>query len=80
MFTISEKYGSNPMDWSLHHMDLYKSRSNASRIRCNACRQFGHTSYNCKEQYKPQMCIMCGMEGHNFNDCNKQICLSVRFN
>lgn len=74
-----EKYGSSPMDWSLHHMDLYKSHSNIPRIRCNVCRQFGHTAYYCKDQYKPIMCIMCGMEGHNFNYCNKQICLSVSF-
>lgn len=61
-------------------MDLNKSNSyNNSRIRCNICRQFGHTGYNCKEQFKPEICIMCGIEGHNFHSCNKKICLSVSF-
>uniref|UniRef100_A0A2S2P5W0 Zinc finger CCHC domain-containing protein 7 n=1 Tax=Schizaphis graminum TaxID=13262 RepID=A0A2S2P5W0_SCHGA len=73
---IKEKYGSNPIDWSLDPMDLYKSNSNTPRMRCSICRQFGHTGYNCKDQYKPPICIMCGMEGHHFHSCNKKICLS----
>lgn len=73
---IKEKYGSNPVDWSLDPMDVYKYNSNTPRMRCNICRQFGHTGYNCKDQYKPPICIMCGVEGHHFHSCNKKICLS----
>lgn len=78
-FLILDTHGSSPIDWTLDPMDLYKSNSYSNRIRCNICRQFGHTGYNCKEQYKPEICIMCGVEGHNFHSCNKKICLSVSF-
>lgn len=76
---FSEKYGSDPKDWTLGPMDLYKSYSNTSKVRCHACRQFGHTAYNCKASYKPEICIMCGMEGHNLDNCTNKICLSVSF-
>lgn len=76
---FSEKYGSDPKDWTLDPMDLYKSYSNTSKVRCNTCRQLGHTAYNCKVSYKPEVCIMCGMEGHNFHSCTNKICLSVSF-
>lgn len=72
-----EKYGSSPIDWVLSPMDMYKSQTNTPRVRCNVCRQFGHTSHYCKEQYKPEICIMCGMEGHNIHSCNKKLCFSV---
>lgn len=73
---IREKFGFSPFDWTLDPMDLYKSHSNTPRIRCNTCRQFGHTAYYCQTPYKPEICIMCGMEGHNFHSCNNKICLS----
>lgn len=78
-FYILDKYGSSPIDWSLGPMDLYKSHSNTPKVRCNSCRQFGHTAYNCKDQYKPEICIMCGIEGHNFHGCNKKLCFSVSY-
>lgn len=74
---FAEKYGSSPVDWTLDPMDLYKSYSNAPKIRCNTCRQFGHTAYYCQMPYKPEICIMCGLEGHNYHSCNNKICLSV---
>jgi len=74
---FSEKFGFSPIDWTLDPMDLYKSHSNTPRTRCNTCRQFGHTAHYCQTPYKPAICIMCGMEGHNFHSCNNKICLSV---
>ncbi|XP_050430675.1 zinc finger CCHC domain-containing protein 7-like isoform X3 [Adelges cooleyi] len=73
---IRETQGSNPIDWTLDSSDLYKSYSNTPRIKCNYCRQYGHKAFNCKEQYKPQVCIMCGLEGHNLNSCDKQLCFT----
>ncbi|XP_025413250.1 zinc finger CCHC domain-containing protein 7-like isoform X2 [Sipha flava] len=73
---IRDTYGSSPVDWILNPMDLYKSNSYTNKVRCYSCRQYGHTAYNCEEQYKPDICIMCGAEGHNIHSCNKKICFS----
>ncbi|XP_050531967.1 zinc finger CCHC domain-containing protein 7 [Daktulosphaira vitifoliae] len=73
---IRETQGSNPLDWTLDPSDLYKSNLNTPKIKCNYCRQYGHTVYYCKEQNKPEVCIMCGMEGHNFHNCDKKICFT----
>lgn len=67
------------MDWTLDPMDLYKSRPSTPKVKCHSCKQFGHIANNCDKQYKPEVCIMCGIEGHNFHSCNKKLCLSVSF-
>lgn len=74
-----ETYGSSPDDWILNPIELYKSYSNTPRVKCHICRQYGHTGYYCQEQYKPEVCIMCGMQGHNFHNCDKKLCFSVSF-
>lgn len=71
-----EKYGSSDMDWVLHPFDFCKPRPNAPWEKCNVCRQYGHTEYYCKDKFKCIVCIMCGMEGHNFHSCDKKRCLS----
>lgn len=74
---LLEKHGSNPVDWSLDPMDLYKSPSNTNNIRCYVCKKGGHTGFNCKDRYKPEICIMCGAEGHTVTRCNNKCCLTV---
>ncbi|VVC31407.1 Zinc finger, CCHC-type [Cinara cedri] len=74
---IKEKHGSNPVDWTLSPMDLYRSPSNRSNnIKCYICKKLGHTGNYCKERFKPEICIMCGLEGHNYHKCYNKCCLS----
>lgn len=74
---VLEKYGSSPVDWLLSPMDIYKTPTNI--IRCYICKKGGHSGFNCKDRFKPEICIMCGLEGHNLNKCYNKCCLSVSY-
>ena len=42
--------------------------------RCYKCQQFGHASYECKnEEYVKQKCLKCGSEEHMARECQNEV-------
>jgi len=73
---IKLKHGSNSNDWVLNPIDLCDLHSNTQIEKCNVCNQYGHTDQYCMEEFKEVVCIMCGMKGHTFHNCDRKLCFS----
>ena len=75
----------DPELWKVDPSDLYRETSSPGRSRyfnrrtggprCNNCYRFGHHAKECPEPERPVVCYMCGVRGHEKNNCPRARCL-----
>lgn len=75
---IRDEYNTSAADWAVNPLELSGCLSKAySRLVCSICNGLGHTRlHHCSEKPRPTVCILCGIQGHNYRKCNKKMCIS----